>query len=205
MKLFHDAGWQVYGTEVSPYAAEYVRQRYGFSVHRGDVRPLALPEGTFDYIQLRHVLEHVTHDPVGLLVRVRRLLKPAGILRIDTPNMGYAASLVLLDQRLACWKRRLLNQPLGEYMRAYGNLEPPGHVLWFTRKALLVALERAGLRPLQALATYQGDPDHYPLKDTERLGLLQRFYRLVDRAAATLGRGSVLVVYARATGESMQA
>lgn len=198
LKLFHDAGWEVHGTEASPYAVDYSRQRYNFPVSMGDLRAISLEEQTFDYIQLRHVIEHIVDDPVGLLTRVRQLLKPGGVVRIDTPNIGYAANLVLIDHRLVCLKRRLLHQPPGEYLRTYGNLEPPEHMLWFTHRVLTTALRRAALYPLKVVVTYQGDPDHYPLKQPEHLRWVQRIYRLADRVGAFVGRGSVLVVYAEA-------
>ncbi len=196
LKLFHEAGWDVQGTEVSPFAIEHVRAAYGFPVSLGDLRNIPFDERSFDYVQMRHVIEHVPEDPVGILQRIALLLKPGGILRLDTPNLGLAGRAVLAVQHAACFKRKLLGQPLGDYLYSYGNLEPPEHVLWFTRRSLSIALRKAGLKPLYVIATHQGDPLHYPLKWHERLTWIQHLYRASDRLGSLLGAGNVLVCYA---------
>lgn len=77
------AGWDVWGVEPDPKAAEAARAA-GHSVHEGTLD--SLPSiGKFDFITLSHVLEHV-HDPHELLGQCRDLLNPEGILWIAVPN-----------------------------------------------------------------------------------------------------------------------
>lgn len=79
-----EAGWQVSGVEPDPKAADAARQ-CGLDVTVGTVDLLAGESDCFDAITLSHVIEHV-HEPKQLLQAVRRLLKPGGIVYIDTPN-----------------------------------------------------------------------------------------------------------------------
>jgi SAM-dependent methyltransferase len=80
-----EAGWQVSGIEPDPKAATAARQR-GVDVTVGTVDLLASESNCFDAITVSHVIEHV-HEPKQLLQAVQRLLKPGGIVYIDTPNI----------------------------------------------------------------------------------------------------------------------
>ena len=80
-----EAGWQVSGIEPDPKAADAARQR-GVDVTVGTVDLLASESDCFDAITLSHVIEHV-HEPKQLLHAVLRLLKPGGMVYIDTPNI----------------------------------------------------------------------------------------------------------------------
>lgn len=80
-----EAGWLVCGLEPDPKAAATTRQR-GLEVLVGTVDLLASESSCFDAITLSHVIEHV-HEPRQLLQAVYRLLKPGGIVYIETPNI----------------------------------------------------------------------------------------------------------------------
>lgn len=80
-----EAGWQVSGVEPDSKAADAARQR-GVDVTVGTVNLLAGESDCFDAITLSHVIEHV-HEPTQLLQAVQRLLKPGGLVYIDTPNI----------------------------------------------------------------------------------------------------------------------
>lgn len=43
----------------------------------------------FDVVLLMSVIEHIPHTPRFLLKTVNRLLKPGGLLILDTPNLAY--------------------------------------------------------------------------------------------------------------------
>jgi 2-polyprenyl-3-methyl-5-hydroxy-6-metoxy-1,4-benzoquinol methylase len=58
----------------------------GFTVRRGAIEAFADEPGSFDAITMSHVIEHV-HDPIAVLHGVFRLLKPAGMLYLETPNI----------------------------------------------------------------------------------------------------------------------
>jgi SAM-dependent methyltransferase len=57
----------------------------GFSAHQGHLGHLPENCGTYDFIILSHVLEHVV-DLSGALLAVRRLLAPQGKLYVETPD-----------------------------------------------------------------------------------------------------------------------
>ncbi len=143
-------GWDVTGVDFSPSAVEAAKQHYQIEVHLGELQGAQLAPESFDYIHLSHVLEHVT-DPVDFLRSVNRLLKPSGLLYIETPN---AASLGF---RLS--KERWL------------HLDSPRHLFLFTPSTLAACLSAAGLQ-LERSSTL-GMPSFWwaaTLKEADRLG-----------------------------------
>lgn len=48
-----------------------------------------LPSGSFDVVLSMGVIEHIPHTPRLFLEAMNRLLRPGGLLVIDTPNLGY--------------------------------------------------------------------------------------------------------------------
>jgi 2-polyprenyl-3-methyl-5-hydroxy-6-metoxy-1,4-benzoquinol methylase len=61
-----------------------------------DLAPVA--DGTFDAVLCMGVIEHIAHTPKQMLNTLTRVLKPGGVLIIDTPNLGYLYKrLALLD------------------------------------------------------------------------------------------------------------
>lgn len=78
-------GWEVAGTEISPWAAAHAAATLGCKVFCGELRDAAYPEAHFDAVTLWHVLEHVT-APRSLLEEVRRVLAPNGVLLLAVPN-----------------------------------------------------------------------------------------------------------------------
>jgi SAM-dependent methyltransferase len=128
LQLFAERGWSVAGVEASPGPAAYARKRLGESIWHGTVES-ALPETErFDLVTLTHVLEHL-HDPVGVLSRLRRALRPGGRLLVEVPNAN--------DFLLPLWRG------------FYRPLCPGDHLSFFTDRTLIAALQRAGFRALR--------------------------------------------------------
>lgn len=80
-----DAGWDVVGVDPDPKAAAAAKQR-GLAVSVGSVDLFAGESDCFDAITLSHVLEHL-HEPAPFIRAVHRLLKPGGVVFVDTPNI----------------------------------------------------------------------------------------------------------------------
>lgn len=92
LDLVRRAGWQGTGIELSSRAAAASRERYDVDVREGTIEAVALPQASFDVVTLWDILEHV-RDPRRMLERAYELLKPGGLLFIETPN-----SAALLDR-----------------------------------------------------------------------------------------------------------
>lgn len=122
-----DAGWDVVGVDPDPKAVVAAKQR-GLDVSVGSVELYAGESGCFDAITLSHVLEHL-HEPVRFIQTVHRLLKPGGVIFIDTPN---------IESRGA---RR--------WGRNWRGLETPRHLVLFSREGLIGMLQAGGFADIE--------------------------------------------------------
>ncbi len=118
------------GIDLDPEGAEFVERTYGIPVVVGPFETSDLAEGQFDAIVATHVIEHV-FEPVEAMHQIRRLLKPKGLVVLETPN--------ILRPKVGF--RRLFSVP---------------HNYYFSPRTLCLALGRAGLAPL-ALWEYYRD------------------------------------------------
>ena len=78
-------GWKVVGVDLSEEAAKVAKKNFGIDVYVGELETLPYPPNTFDFVNMSHVLEHVT-SPVDTLKKVKELLKPGGIVYAEVPN-----------------------------------------------------------------------------------------------------------------------
>lgn len=77
--------FDVAGVEVDPFTSERAR-RDGLRVHTGTLTDAAIPSGSLDVITLFHVIEHAP-SPRKLLSQARELLRPGGLLVLETPTI----------------------------------------------------------------------------------------------------------------------
>lgn len=115
------AGWSVAGADPDPIARGLAAAN-GIEV-REAIEDWEDQAGTFDAVTMSHVIEHV-HDPLATLRAAYRLLRPSGTLFIDTPNID-----ALGHER---------------YGRNWRGLEPPRHLIIFSRECLRRAVHDAG-------------------------------------------------------------
>jgi 2-polyprenyl-3-methyl-5-hydroxy-6-metoxy-1,4-benzoquinol methylase len=95
MAALRELGFDAYGVDVSAEIASHAIDRFGFdTVHIGSLDSAQFEEHSFDLITLWDVVEHVT-DPTGLLRAARRVLKPDGLLVLETQNIDSAFARVL--------------------------------------------------------------------------------------------------------------
>jgi 2-polyprenyl-3-methyl-5-hydroxy-6-metoxy-1,4-benzoquinol methylase len=85
-------GCDVYGVEVDENIRR-VADKFQFNVHVGTFNPDMYDPGSFDYVTMDQVIEHVT-DPLETLRGIARILKPGGLVIISTPNAsGWGAKV----------------------------------------------------------------------------------------------------------------
>ncbi len=95
--LLHEAkkeGWDVYGVELSKWAANYAREHFGLNVFCGTLNSTNFSEGYFDAVILSDAIEHLT-NPKESLEKIRTLLSPNGVLYINTPRIDSLVSRLL--------------------------------------------------------------------------------------------------------------
>lgn len=98
----------VEGYEPEPDAAHWARERFGLTVHTGDLASVSIQQNRFDLITLWHVLEHIP-DLSEDVTQLNKLLRPGGKLLIAVPNINsfdakiYKSCWVALDAPRHLW------------------------------------------------------------------------------------------------------
>lgn len=92
--LLRQAGYDAAGMEMSPWVVEFGQKTFGVPISVGPIENLNIAPGSLDVIALMDVLEHLP-DPVATMACCLQLLKPDGLLLIQTPQfkeeMNYTA------------------------------------------------------------------------------------------------------------------
>jgi len=121
---FRAAGWDVTGLEPDRPVAAWSRKRFGLHLLERTLPCPDLPVGGFDAAVMLHVIEHVP-DPGAVLRELRRLVRPGGMLVLETPRFD-----------------SLMFKLLGRRERSINNC--PGHIYFFTVPTLSRLLEQNG-------------------------------------------------------------
>jgi SAM-dependent methyltransferase len=136
LRRAQQAGWDVEGVEISRSAADWARQTFGILAHAGTLEgTLPVLRPPYDAVVMLHVLEH-SSDPRRLISQVREILRPGGVLLVETPNSS-------------SWIAR-------ECGRTWEWLTLPAHIFLFSPASMRHLLEGAGFS-VEILTTQRGD------------------------------------------------
>jgi SAM-dependent methyltransferase len=117
------------------------------------------PDEHFDAVIAGEIIEHLTYDPMRLLLESRRVLRVGGYLLVTTPNVGSITSVAkTLDGHDN-------PQIFFLYKRPVEGEEPEvGHVREYTAYELGEAVKAAGFEVTQLFTTFIGEfSSHLPL------------------------------------------
>jgi SAM-dependent methyltransferase len=117
------------------------------------------PDGHFDLVIAGEVIEHLTYDPMHLLLESRRVLVDGGFLLVTTPNVGSITSVAkTLDGRDNPQIFFLYNRP------RLGEAPEIGHVREYTAHEIGEAVKRAGFEIGKLFTTFIPEfASHLPL------------------------------------------
>ena len=104
--------------------ANYSRSKHRLNIVNGVLPNPALPDRAFDAVVLLHVIEHMP-DPSENLRDIHRVLKPGGVLAVETPRFD-----------------SLMFKLLGRRERSLSNCN--GHIYFFSVPTLSRLLEKNG-------------------------------------------------------------
>jgi 2-polyprenyl-3-methyl-5-hydroxy-6-metoxy-1,4-benzoquinol methylase len=126
LELAARAGFQAHGVEPDPTTSAEAQKRTGVRVFSGTLADARYPAASFDVVVLFHVLEHLD-SPRRTLQEIHRLLRPDGLIVIETPNIA-SFWFHLLGRR---WRQFI-----------------PDHYYFFSPATLTRLLEENGFRVL---------------------------------------------------------
>ena len=119
-------GFDVLGVDSSEEATRVADLENGVRVIVGSLEEASFEAGSFDVVTMFHVMEHVT-NPRDILAEVFRILKPAGRVVIQVPNID-------------SWQFKMFGA------RWYG-LDIPRHVIDYSKDSMLGLLAASGFEP----------------------------------------------------------
>ncbi|AXR69716.1 class I SAM-dependent methyltransferase [Leptospira mayottensis] len=144
--------WEATGYEISEKAVQFARDKNGLkNVFSGIVQNSGIAKGSLDIITLWDVIEHIP-KPHSLLEYLYSLLKPGGILFLQTPNFP----IQLFKAKLKVTLKGM--QPNGHY------LEAKDHINDYTEKTMRMLAKQTGfadckftiLKPIASVSGSQG-------------------------------------------------
>lgn len=145
-------GWQAIGYEISEKAVKFAKEKNGLkNVFPGIVQNSGIEKGSLDIITLWDVIEHIP-KPHSLLEYLHSLLKPGGILFLQTPNFP----VQLFKARLKVLLKGM--KPDGHY------LEAKDHINDYTERTMKMLSQQTGfkdckftiLKPIASVSGSQG-------------------------------------------------
>lgn len=135
--------WNKTGVEIDPQAAAFAKKllRKSVKIVNSSLEKSRLPKSSFDVIVIRGTIEHVP-NPRQTLKTVHSLLKPGGLIAINTPNIGsFAANLYRQNFRLA---------------------DPIHHIWYFSPLTITRLLQETGFIVKKIDFNYFNTPYFYP-------------------------------------------
>ena len=127
VKAAEQLGWRASGVDVSQAAVNFCIDE-GLDCYHSSGVELPFADETFDLVTNWHVIEHVA-DIAETLVEWRRVLKPGGIMMIETPDSSYLKARLWGPER-------------------YKKFWPRNHLYTFNRRNLGSLLKQGGFEVL---------------------------------------------------------
>ncbi len=118
--LLQWAGFDATGLELSPWVVDFAGKNFSIPVLFGSLEDQHFERDSFDVIVLMDVMEHLI-DPATTIARCLTLLKPEGILLIQTPCFSENASY---------------DQMVKEKSRFLSHLKKDEHLYLFSRQGI---------------------------------------------------------------------
>lgn len=129
-------GFEVFGIDISDYAAGYARKNFNIPVETGTLSSTKHRNSSFDVITLHDCIEHVP-DPTRDLRKAHALLKKEGILFVHTIN----------EDSLMCWLADILYYGSFKLIKKpVRMIHPIHHITHFSEKTLRIMLENCGFK-----------------------------------------------------------
>jgi len=167
LSLARERGFEPHGNELAPGAVTLAKERAGIDLHFGDLSGIE-GENLYDAVTMWCVLAHVGR-PDELLSDILRVLKPGGVLFLQTPRWSAMDTMALGMSRFTG----------GRQARVLDRRVNNAHIVLHSRVGLTAQVERAGfeVEDVRAISRYSMKTESY----LSSLGVPDRAGRVAAR------------------------
>ncbi|MBU1077487.1 MAG: class I SAM-dependent methyltransferase [Spirochaetes bacterium] len=178
--------WEKHGIDRAPWAAQYTEKILKIPVVYGEIENVNYEKHFFDVINMTYVIEHL-RDPLSILKRLNKWMKPKGRLIISVPNFGSICSKI--------------------FREFYRLADPCQHIYLFNPRSIKRMLKEAGFKVKKVYYPYFNTP-YFNFRDFFRF-FINSFNRIllplylkfnivlkVDKLIAPPFYGNIFVVIA---------
>ncbi|MCF6268040.1 MAG: class I SAM-dependent methyltransferase [Desulfuromusa sp.] len=154
-RLLETRGAETKGIEPSPIRRDYALEKFGINLHSKLVDEEYWQAGFtqyFDLITMWDVIEHVNF-PKETLESAIKLLKPGGMLFLDTPSRE------VLSYRLSQQFYRFIPGEMGLFLPSFYSTAPFGHKQIFTLTQLRGLFQKSGVEIVYKAKSYRNNPE----------------------------------------------
>lgn len=178
--LARNHGYDAQGIELIPKLVEAGIQNYGLAIQRADFEEANLPEKDFDIVTLWNVFDELP-DPLASLPKIKRILKPGGLIFMRMPN----AAFHLFAYRI---QRVLKKIHLGRVVPYQSSIF---HIFSFSKRALELELSRNDFSCIRIKNSWPTSEDPYDVG--KAVGILKIFAFLIAQFLFFLTWGRLTV------------
>jgi len=136
LDMAKNKGWDPYGVDISEYAVNYARDKFGLKVETKELQDVNFPSAYFDVITIWDTIEHVP-NPRQILQECQRILKDDGLLFIVTVDED---SLI---PRIADMLYRTTGKKLKKPVKL---VHPIHHITHFSKLTITQMLHNTGFK-----------------------------------------------------------
>jgi len=151
-------GYEVFGVEISNYAAGRVTETLRSNVFMGELEKARFSDEYFDIVAMWDTLEHLPR-PLEDLQEVNRILKTGGVIIIETLNV-------------ACLNAKILGPKWPLYA-------PPHHLFYFSLDTLSKLLLKGGfdIFEVEPIQTYSPIHSHRAIRYFDKSSLIRQLLK----------------------------
>ena len=193
LKVIRDAGFKAWGIDL------YSTMPHDQSVKNATIETAGFSEASFDAITAFHLLEHLP-DPVGSIREALKILKPGGVMIVETPNIDSWGFRIFKKRwqplQLPAHLNHFSPKTLRKIFENNGGVEiiKISHFSHRASPAALVVSIFPGLEPRRVRGRRGGKyPDLYKIVYL----FLQVLAYVFSGLEAAFGRGDIIRLYAR--------
>jgi 2-polyprenyl-3-methyl-5-hydroxy-6-metoxy-1,4-benzoquinol methylase len=146
LRCMREVGFQVNGIEPSETGCSWARETHGIEVFQGMLEDYltASNRSTFEVVSLLNVLEHL-RDPKEMLMQLRKLIKPNGILAVVVPDARFHDFIGRLRGAVGIADPYWLEQSHS----VLSGFKLPDHLSSFQPRTISFLLEQCGFEVLR--------------------------------------------------------